>query len=53
MQLEDGRFVTGKSSKLMTACAGAVLNAVKALSGNIDDGMLLLAPVVLAPIISG
>ena len=50
VQLEDGRFVTGKSSKLMTACAGAVLNAVKALS-NIDDGMLLLAPVVLAPII--
>ena len=51
IELEDGRFVTGKSGKQMTACAGAVLNAVKALSG-IADGMLLLSPVVLAPIIS-
>ena len=51
IELEDGRFVTGKSSKQMTGCASAVLNAVKALSG-IADGMLLLSPVVLAPIIS-
>lgn len=50
IELENGRFVTGKSSKLMTACAGAVLNAVKALS-HIGDEMLLLSPVVLAPII--
>ena len=34
----------------MSACASAALNAVKVLS-NIDDDMLLLSPVVLAPII--
>ena len=50
IELEDGRAVTGKSSKLMTACSSAVLNAVKTLS-NIADEMLLLSPVVLAPII--
>ena len=48
-ELENGCFVTGKSSKQMTACASAVLNAVKALS-DIPDEMLLLSPVVLAPI---
>ena len=50
IELEDGRFITGRSNKQMTACAGAVLNAVKALS-NIEDDMLLLSPIVLAPII--
>ena len=50
IELENGAFVTGKSNKLMTACASAALNAVKSLS-NIDDDMLLLSPVVLAPII--
>ena len=34
----------------MSACSSAVLNAVKALS-NIDDEMLLLSPIILAPII--
>ena len=48
-ELENGCFVTGKSSKQMTACASAVLNAVKVLS-DIPDEMLLLSPVVLAPI---
>ena len=50
IELENGTFVTGKSNKLMSACASAALNAVKALS-KIDDDMLLLSPVVLAPII--
>lgn len=50
LQLEDGSFVTGKSSNLMTACSSAVLNAVKTLS-HIADEMLLLSPIVLAPII--
>lgn len=50
LELQDGKIVTGKSSKLMTACSSAVLNAVKTLS-NIADEMLLLSPVVLAPII--
>lgn len=48
--LETGAFVTGKSNKLMTACSSAILNAVKTLS-KIDDDMLLLSPIVLAPII--
>ena len=51
IELEDGRLVTGKSNKLMTACASAVINAVKTLS-DIPDEMLLLSPIVLAPIIS-
>ena len=50
IELENGTFVTGKSNKLMSACASAALNAVKSLS-KIDDDMLLLSPVVLAPII--
>ena len=50
LDLEDGTFVTGKSNKLMTACASAVLNAIKTLS-RIADDMLLLSPIVLSPII--
>ena len=50
IELGNGAYVTGKSNKLMSACASAALNAVKVLS-NIDDDMLLLSPVVLAPII--
>ena len=50
MELDNGKTVTGKSNKLMTACASAVLNAVKVLS-DIHDEMLLLSPIVLAPII--
>lgn len=50
LELEDGSFVTGRSSNLMTACSSAVLNAVKTLS-HISDEMLLLSPIVLAPII--
>ena len=50
IELDDGTFVTGKSNKLMTACASAVLNAIKTLS-KIADDMLLLSPIVLSPII--
>ena len=48
--LDGGMTVTGRSSKLMSACSSAVLNAIKALS-SIQDDMLLLSPIVLAPII--
>ena len=51
IRLDNGETVTGRSSKLMSACSSAVLNAIKALS-SIGDDMLLLAPVVLAPIIA-
>ena len=50
IELEDKTVVTGKSTQLMKACSSAVLNAVKTLS-HIADEMLLLSPVVLAPII--
>ena len=50
IRLENGETVTGRSSKLMSACSSAVLNAIKALS-SISDDMLLLSPIVLAPII--
>ena len=50
IQLENGETVTGRSSKLMSACSSAVLNAIKSLS-SISDDMLLLSPIVLAPII--
>ena len=49
IQLEDGRFITGRTTSLMTACSACVLNSVKALAG-IDDKMLLLLPIVLEPI---
>jgi len=51
IELENGVTVTGKSSKLMSACSGAILNAVKVLS-NLSDDVLLLSPIVLAPIIT-
>ena len=50
IRLENGETVTGRSSKLMSASSSAVLNAIKALS-SIGDDMLLLSPIVLAPII--
>ena len=49
IQLEDGRFITGRTTSLMTACSACVLNSVKALAG-ISDDMLLLLPLVLEPI---
>ena len=50
LQLCDGAIVTGKNSALMTAAAGAILNAIKYFS-NMDDDLLLISPVVLEPIL--
>ena len=50
IELDGKGTVTGRASKLMSACSSAVLNAVKLLS-NIEDDMLLLSPIILAPII--
>lgn len=50
IELGDGRIVTGKSSRLMTAASSALLNGVKTLAG-INDDILLLSPIVLEPII--
>ena len=50
IQLPDGRLITGKSSKLLSACSGAVLNAIKVLA-DIPKEALLMSPAVLEPVI--
>jgi len=49
IELPDGTFVTGRSSRRMVAAAAAVLNATKALSG-ISDDIHLISPHVLGSI---
>lgn len=49
IELNDGKIVTGKTSKLMGASAAALLNALKYL-GGIDDSMLLLPAVLMEPL---
>ncbi len=49
LQLSDGRIVTGKKGDLMGACAAAVLNALKVLSG-IDDSIDLVSSTIIEPI---
>ncbi|MDY4201247.1 MAG: DUF1846 domain-containing protein [Candidatus Fimadaptatus sp.] len=49
IELDDGRIITGRGSDMMSAAAGCMLNAIKALAG-IDDAMRLLSPIVLEPI---
>ena len=48
--VRDGRIITGKSSPLLSACSGAVLNAIKMLAG-IPKEALLMSPAVLEPVI--
>lgn len=50
IELEDGTIVTGKNTELMTAGAGAIVNAIKHLAG-LSDEILLLPSSVLKPII--
>jgi len=47
--LSDGRMITGKTSKLVGAAAGGLLNALKAL-GGIHQEIDLISPVVIRPI---
>lgn len=49
IQLNDGRIVTGKNSKLMHAASSLILNSVKVLA-NIPDAILLLSPHIIAQI---
>ena len=49
IQLNDGRIVTGKTSKLLGASSAALLNALKAMAG-IDDSIDIISPEILAPI---
>jgi uncharacterized protein (UPF0371 family) len=46
LELNDGRIITGKNSKLMHAASALVLNTVKLLA-NIPDEILLLSPHVI------
>lgn len=50
IELPDGRIITGKSSSLLSACSGAVLNAIKVLA-DIPKSTLLMSPAVLEPVI--
>ena len=49
IELNDGRVVTGKTSKLLGASSAALLNALKAISG-IDQKVDIISPEILAPI---
>jgi uncharacterized protein (UPF0371 family) len=46
IQLNDGRMITGKNSRLMHAASSLILNAIKTLV-NIPDEILLLSPHVI------
>ncbi len=49
MELPDGRIVTGKTSDLLGAASGLLLNALKTLGGMPED-LHLISPVALDPI---
>lgn len=49
IELNDGRIITGKTTKLLGAASAALLNSLKAL-GGIDKSVLLLSPDVIEPI---
>lgn len=49
IELPSGEIVTGKTSDLLGASAGAILNAIKTLCG-IDDEIHLISPEAIEPI---
>ena len=49
IELQDGKMITGKTSKLLGASSAALLNALKYLAG-IDDRVPLISPAVIGPI---
>lgn len=49
IELNDGRIITGKTSKLLGATSAMMLNALKAL-GGIDDDHNLISPTVIEPV---
>ena len=49
LEMDDGRIITGKNSKLMHASSSLILNSVKVLA-NIPDEILLLSPQVIKQI---
>ena len=51
IELESGKIITAKTSALMNATAGILLNSIKELAGIADD-IPLLSPIVLEPILN-
>jgi uncharacterized protein (UPF0371 family) len=51
IQLHDGRMVVGRRTRLLSACASVLLNALKELSG-IEDKFDLISSQVLEPILA-
>lgn len=51
MELENGKVITGKFSKIMNGSAAVILNAIKELA-EIQDDIHLISPLVLEPIIN-
>ena len=49
VQLNDGRIITGKNSRLMHASSSLILNATKSLA-HIPDEILLLSPNIISQI---
>lgn len=50
IMLNNGKIITGRSSKFMNAASSALLNSIKELSGVADE-ILLISPVVIEPIL--
>lgn len=50
MELQNGKIITGKESKLLSAPSALIINAMKELS-NIPDNIDLLSPTILKPIL--
>ncbi len=49
MELPDGTILTGRTSELLGAVSGLLLNALKHFAG-LDDNVLLMSPHVIEPI---
>ena len=49
MELPDGTILTGRTSELLGAVSGLLLNALKHFAG-LDDNVLLMSPNVIEPI---
>ena len=49
MELPDGTILTGRTSELLGAASGLLLNALKHMAG-LDDSILLMSPHVIEPI---
>ena len=50
IELPDGKIITGKESKLLSAASAAIINALKEIT-NIPDDMYLLSPSMLEAIL--